>query len=229
MVIGNGMVAKRFASYKDDDAFLVFASGVSNSRTIDPEAYQREADLLEKTINDHPDKTLVYFSTCSIYDPGEQDSAYIRHKLHMEEMIKTRCSHFYIFRVSNLVGKSGNPNTILNFFIYHIRNGINFDLWVNASRNLLDIDDLFLITDHILKKGLFLNQVVPVASPGNYSVTELIRAIEAWYDIKASYVPIPKGYSFSIDISLIRPVISELGLDFKEDYLQFLLNKYYQH
>jgi len=34
MVIGNGMVAKRFESYKTNDQFLIFASGVSNSKNI---------------------------------------------------------------------------------------------------------------------------------------------------------------------------------------------------
>ena len=37
MVIGNGMVAKRFGSYKINDQFLIFASGVSNSKNINPE------------------------------------------------------------------------------------------------------------------------------------------------------------------------------------------------
>jgi nucleoside-diphosphate-sugar epimerase len=229
MVAGSGMVAKRFSSYQDDPGYLVFASGVSNSRTIDPVAYRREASLLQQLIAEHPQKTLVYFSTCSIYDPGEQESNYIRHKMEMEELIRSRCKRFYIFRVSNLVGFSGNPNTILNFFIYHIRNGINFDLWINARRNLLDIDDMFLITDLVMKRGLFLNQVIPVASPVDYAVADIVGAIEKWYGKKASYVTIAKGHSFHIDISLTLPLIHELGLEFREDYLQFLLNKYYRH
>ena len=85
MVIGNGMIAKRFAAYTGNDQFIIFASGVSNSRTNDTAAYNREAALLLDTIKHNKDKTLVYFSTCSIYDPGEKDSPYVLHKLKMEK------------------------------------------------------------------------------------------------------------------------------------------------
>ena len=32
MVIGNGMIANRFMSYKNDEDIIIFASGVSNSK-----------------------------------------------------------------------------------------------------------------------------------------------------------------------------------------------------
>lgn len=75
------MVAKRFESYSQKDDFIIFASGVSNSKNSDLTAYQREAALLEKLIAEYPGKTLVYFSTCSLYDPGEKGSLYYLHKL----------------------------------------------------------------------------------------------------------------------------------------------------
>ena len=228
MVVGKGMVAKRFLSYANISNFLIFASGVSNSKTNDDEAYHRETELLEQMIEAHKDKTLVYFSTCSIYDPGESTSAYIIHKLKMEDLIQKRCPSYQIFRVSNLVGNSDNPNTILNFFIYHIRHKINFDLWTNASRNLLDVDDLFKIADTILKERLFPNTVVNIASPINYPVTKIIEELEQWYGHKASYVRISKGHRFPIDISLIEPVIDRMGVKFGNDYLRYLLTKYYQ-
>src|SRR5438552_2923806 len=163
MVIGRGMVAKRFESYQNDGQFLIFASGVSNSKNRIGEEYSRELDLLESSIRTNTDKILVYFSTCSLYDPEEKESPYIIHKKQVENIIKAHCRQFYIFRVSNVVGRSDNPNTVLNFFVYHIRNKINFDLWSNASRNLIDIDDMYKIVDHILKQRLYLNQVVNVA------------------------------------------------------------------
>ena len=98
-----------------------------------------------------------------------------------------------------------------------------------ASRNLLDIDDLFEIVDTILRENLFPGQIVNVASPVSYKVPEIIKELESWQGRVANYVPIQKGNSFSIDISLIEPVISRLGLKFDEEYLRFLLKKYYQH
>ena len=66
MVIGNGLLAKSFSKYKDDDQVIIFASGVSNSKEVNPEAFMREMDLLRSITN--KDALLVYFSTCSVYD-----------------------------------------------------------------------------------------------------------------------------------------------------------------
>ena len=119
MVIGNGMVAKKFKSYEDNNDFLIFASGVSNSKNTNPEAYQREFNLLKQQLEMNKGKTLVYFSTTSIDDPAENDSSYVAHKLSMEKFIASSDVSYVIFRVSNLAGRSANKNTVLNFFIHN--------------------------------------------------------------------------------------------------------------
>src|SRR6476659_9153689 len=120
MVIGNGLVAKAFYSYKKKDEFLIFASGVSNSKSSTGQDYQREKELCADTLREHMDKTFVYFSTCSIEDPDLKSTDYIKHKLDMENLIKQGSNHYYIFRLSNLAGFSRNKNTVLNFFNDHI-------------------------------------------------------------------------------------------------------------
>lgn len=227
MVIGNGMIAQRFSSYRTNDHYVIFASGVSNSKTQDNTAYEREKLLLTQTIEENKNKTLVYFSTSSIDDPAEKDSRYILHKQMIEKLVSDNARSYYIFRVSNLAGRSDNPNTILNFFYFHIANRINFDLWMNTSRNLIDIDDMFLITDHFLKKGLGQNEVINIANPVSYPVQNIVAAFETALELKANYIPIQKGVPFSIDVSVILPVIHELGIPFNEDYLTSLLKKYY--
>jgi len=229
MVIGNGMVAKGFESYKADDRFLIFASGVSNSKNINPETYERELSLLQQSIKENPEKILVYFSTCSIYDPGEESSKYVLHKRQIEHLVQKDQKQFHIFRVSNLVGQSGNRNTILNFYVYHILNGINFDLWINATRNLIDIDDMYKIADYMLRKGVAQNQVINIANTKNYTTWEIMAAIENLWKTRANYIPIAKGSPFAIDLATIRPIMEELGIHFGKDYLTNLLRKYYYH
>jgi nucleoside-diphosphate-sugar epimerase len=131
--------------------------------------------------------------------------------------------------VSNLVGYSPNPNTLLNFYVYHILNGINFDLWTNATRNLIDIDDMYKITDDILKRGVVQNQVINIANTENYTTQEIITAIENLWNTKANYIPIEKGNPFIIDLSAIRPIMKKLGIHFGKNYLPNLLRKYYYH
>jgi nucleoside-diphosphate-sugar epimerase len=227
MVIGNGLVAKRFESYSRNNDFLVFASGVSNSKTKNSEAYEREMKLLEESVRKYNSTSFVYFSTCSIYDPQEKEAAYVKHKLRIEDFIKTQVKHFQIFRISNLAGRSHNPNTVLNFFFNHVKNEVNFDLWTYACRNIIDIDDAYSIIDHILKKKLFPNQVINIANPENHPVKKVITEIETFLNTKSNYIEIEKGACFEIDTTSIRRIIQELRIGFGPEYLKNLLNKYY--
>ena len=229
MVVGNGMVAKRFERYKEIDSFAIFASGVSNSKQSEPTLFEKEFQLLKETIKLNPKKIFVYFSTCSINDPDELNSPYVKHKQAIETYIQQNHSQYYIFRVSNLVGHSHNPNTILNYFVNHIRSATNFDLWENASRNLIDIDDMYAVVDYILTNRIMMNQVIMVANPLSYPVTRIIEEIENVFELNANYIRINKGRHFEIDVSSIKPLFRELNIDFSEGYLGHLLQKYYSH
>jgi len=227
MVIGNGLLARRFESYKNDDRFLVFASGVSNSKTKSPEAYRREVSLLLKSIEEHPGKIITYFSTCSIYDPDEVNSAYVQHKLRIEDIIRANSPSHFILRVSNVAGKSSNPNTLLNYFYYHIRNGINFDLWMNACRNIIDIEDLFFIADHVLENATPGGQSINIASPVNHPVPAIVAAIESFLATRSNYIEVNKGTCFDIDLSAIQPILQKLPTKFDNNYLPGLLSRYF--
>ncbi|MBK8496714.1 MAG: hypothetical protein IPL50_18285 [Chitinophagaceae bacterium] len=115
MVIGNGMIAKAFESYRDEEGFIIFASGVSDSVNVNTEAFEREIKLIKNTIETHKDKLLVYFSTCSIYDDSMQDSAYVQHKIKAEKIIMEHYAPFIIFRLTNPIGKTQNTRTLVNF------------------------------------------------------------------------------------------------------------------
>ena len=120
MIIGNGLIAQSFRPHFDkyEDTVILFASGVSNSKLTLESEYVREQLLLKDALK--LNKLLVYFSTCSIFDPTLQDSKYIQHKLAMESLIEKNDKHL-IVRLPNVVGKIGNPNTMYNFFINQIR------------------------------------------------------------------------------------------------------------
>ena len=227
MVIGNGLLASRFQSFQTDDRYLIFAAGVSNSRTRNESEFERESTLLSKCIDENPYKIAVYFSTYSIYDPDQADSVYVRHKLNMENLVRSKVSRYFIFRVSNLAGKPGNPNTILNYFYYHIKNQVNFDLWTNACRNILDIDDLFFIITYLFETRDGYAEPINIAHPRNYPVPEIVNKIESHLNVKANYVAIEKGSCFDIDLTEIAPILSQLKQVFEDRYLERMLLKYY--
>ena len=190
MVIGNGMIAKRFSPYADNKKWLVFASGVSHSMAVSDAEFEREKNLLQQTIQNNPHTTFVYFSTCSIYDPSLQQAAYVLHKLQMEQLIKNNAAAYLIFRVSNPVGLTNNYHTVLNYFVEHISSQTFFTVWQYASRNLVDIDDMYQLCNHIMQQGLWLNKIINIANPVNYPVTAIIQYIETYIGKKGCFYPL---------------------------------------
>lgn len=227
MVIGNGMIATRFMSFQNDNDKIIFASGVSNSKDTTENHYQREIDLLKKTVTNYPEKTLIYFSTCSIEDHDAQNAPYIIHKKNIEKYIRENVENYFIFRASNVVGTSNNPYTLLNYFVFNILQNQPLVVWKNAYRNIIGIDDMYAIAVRVLSDDAYKNQVINIANPQNYSVPYIIRTVEDFLNKKAIATEIPRGENYLIDTSLIDPIINELQLSFDNDYLKSLLKKYY--
>jgi nucleoside-diphosphate-sugar epimerase len=229
MVIGNGLVARGFKSLEADASCLVFASGVSNSSTTDPAEFDREKRLLERVMQEHREKTLLYFSTCSVYDPYSSHSSYVRHKLSMESYIAAHHPAYHLFRISNLAGFSANPHTFLNFFALRIRTGAPFQVWNRAERNLIDLDDAVKLSLHIFHQRLFCNAVVNVANPANEPVPRIVSVLESVLGRKGNYQLVDRGSSPIIDTGPIRPLTEELQISFGQQYLERVVSKYFMH
>jgi len=227
MVIGNGMIAKEFRSYESNDQFIIFASGVSDSTNAPAEAFERERKLLTDTIHNSHGRQLVYFSTCSIYDPSMLESAYVKHKLEMESLIIQHQLLYTIFRLSNAVGNTNNTKTVVNYFIKNILDNKPFNVWKNASRNIIDIDDIFIICNEILQKGLFQNTIINIANPHNYTVPFIVETIEKHFGVKSNYTLTDKGDSPHIDVSAVNPFFKLINTNFDGQYLPKLLQKYF--
>lgn len=227
MVIGNGLLAKKFYSYNTSDSYIVFASGVSNSGNKLKSEFNREKDLLLNTIANNPGKTIIYFGTCSVYDTMLSSSLYVLHKLAMEELIAKQAGNYHIFRISNLAGKTENPNTVLNYFAQHILNQSPFSLWTNSSRNIIDIDDAFLVCDYIIQNALFTNEIVNIANPDNYPVSDIVAVLETHFNQKGNYSLVEKESNPVIDTSAIKGIIAKLNINFDSNYLPRTIEKYF--
>lgn len=228
MVIGNGLVAKSFGAYAKDDRFLIFASGVSNSKSSTEADFQREASLLRQSMEAHPGMMLVYFSTTSVDDQDLQQTAYVQHKLNMEELVRSNAHHYAIFRLSNLAGRSDNPNTILNYFYQHIAQGIPFQLWQRSERNIIDVEDVFRIADHMLQHQMATNRTLNIANSASYPVTYIVDCIGEFCGKQGLYSLTDRGGPVNIDTHEIAAVCKTLGIEFGEGYLQKILHKYYE-
>lgn len=225
MKIGRGLLASLFTDYDREDT-IFFASGVSNSLENRPEEFAREEHLIKQTIADNPEKIFVYFSTCSIYDSSKTGSDYVLHKLKMEQLIKNACEKYLILRVSNAVGKGGNPNLLMNYLVRSIKNNETINVHTKATRNLVDADDIKNITFALLENQT-LNRIVNVAYFQNYAIIEILEIIERFYNTKLNLNLIKSGSGYDINVPEVEDYFRNNGLTNKESYLTRILEKYY--
>jgi nucleoside-diphosphate-sugar epimerase len=226
MVVGNGMMAKAFGEFASDDSVIIFASGVSNSKEEDPALYKKETDLLHKYSNNN--SLLVYFSTCSIFDPKLRDSKYVRHKLATENYISSHFSSFWIIRLPNVIGPSCNPHTMTNFLHHAIRNGIEFKLQENAYRYFIDVEDVQSVIGKAIRHRALPRGKYNLFYPHAFRVKDLVHCIEKHEEKKAFYqsLRIPDE-AYGIELSPeLEPFLSFNGKQ-PDEYLKKALLKYY--
>lgn len=225
MIVGTGMIAQKFIKYSNDNRVIIFASGVSNSTETRQLEFEREKRLLVKTVNAHPNKLFIYFSSCYIENNFIHQN-YYNHKEEMERIIQSSSVEYIIFRLPQVVGVTSNKYTLFNFLLDCVMNGTRFDIWMRAKRNLIDIDDIYQIVNYIIRNKMFNNRVLNVASPCNYSILPLVRKLEVYLGKDAKFNSVDKGDTMDIDVSDILNILDILKINFDENYLEKIINKY---
>ena len=225
MIIGNGLIASIFRE-NDKANSVFFASGVSNSLETEKSAFLREENLLRKSLEENPDKIFIYFSTCSIYDSSKNGSLYVNHKLRMEQIVEELSRKFLILRVSNAVGKGGNPNLLMNYLVNAFQQEKEITIHTLATRNLIDADDIKKITLKLVKENI-LNKIINVAYLENFSTSEILEILEKYFNKTAKKKIKKSGQSYLISIPEVESYFVENNLTNKEAYLCRILDRYY--
>ena len=225
MIIGNGLIANLFTE-NDRENVVFFASGVSNSLETDKSAFLREENLIRKTIKENPNKIFIYFSTCSIYDSSKNGSSYVNHKLKMEQIVEELANQFLILRVSNAVGKGGNPNLLMNYLVNAFHQEKEITVHTLATRNLIDADDVKNITLKFINENSF-NKIINVAYLENFSTKEILEILEKHFNKTAKTYLVKSGQSYLISIPEAEAYFAENKLTEKKEYLLRIIKRYY--
>jgi len=232
IIIGGGFMAKSFNSYKEELKKLnicLYAAGVSNSQINNRDLLIKERKrLLDFSRQFNQKKKLVYLSTCSVLDPSRKNNLYNKNKLQIENMVQKKFNKFLIVRLPEVVGKNDNQTTLTNFLYHKIKNRKKFYIWKKAKRNIIDIQDIVLITMSFLKDKNFNYKKINIANPISNSVNEIVKNFEKLSDVKANYTLIDKGHNdWKIDTSEISEIIKNKKIRFNKNYLYNILKKYY--
>jgi nucleoside-diphosphate-sugar epimerase len=229
MIVGSGLIARAFiqgGAYAFDDTCF-YAAGVSNSGCLDEREFQRERMRLDQAIADcPPDDRFVYFSTCSIEDPAMRNSAYVQHKLRMEDVVRERARHL-ILRLPQVAGKTPNPHTLLNHLHARISRSERFHVWGGAIRNIVDVEDIVKIALDLIAKEDANAETINIANPRSSGMLDIVQAMERVLDARAVFDILDRSSGVAIDVARISASIRRCGIAFGHAYLDQVVGKYY--
>lgn len=226
MIVGKGMLAKSLQKI-DNDRFIFFCSGVSNSKETDELEYDREKKLLQNYYCN--DKCLVYFSSYFVGYPEYLKIRYYRHKYEMENQVINNFRYYKIFRLPQVVGYSINKNTLTNFLFNSIANDIEINIYENVKRNLIDVEDIIKILEYVNQNNIFLNKTMNLISTQNFNIIDIVNTFEKILNKKSIKKFIKNDEKhFIVNISSeLQKIYNILNIKFDENYLNNLINKYY--
>lgn len=225
MVIGKGLIANAFKDFKNNSEVLVFASGVSNSLLNSARDFERELSLLDQHFG--TDQVLVYFSTVSVFDKSLSALPYIVHKKKIEKHIAEKCRSFCIIRLPNVVGKTDNPHTLTNFIFSKAQKGETIKVHKNASRHLMDIDDISALVPPMITDGNFRNKITNVCFDNKIRMTELMRIFSDILKTDLKTIEVERGNSYDVDNGDFRTFLKAQNFSISSDYNRLLIKKYY--
>jgi len=230
IIIGSGLIARAFVPQLAGlPGAWVYAAGVSNSSCIDPREFERERARLAEALAAAPRASLfLYFSTCSVDDPAVRESAYVRHKLAMEHLVRQRDRHL-VLRLPQLAGKTPNPHTLLNHLYARIVRSERFAIWRGATRNIIDVDDVARVVTDLVVSENACGETINLANARSYGIFAVVRSLEEVTGHKGIFDIIDRGTGYAIDIDRIQAALHRCRLSFPEDYLLQVIRKYYGH
>jgi nucleoside-diphosphate-sugar epimerase len=234
MIIGSGFIAKNFKKkiiFIKKYRIAIYASGVSNSKSINKNNFLRERRKIISYKNKINSLIFIYISTCSIFDPSRKNTAYVKHKLNMENVVKKNFNKFVIVRFPEVVGFNNNKNNLINFFYQKIINNSKFMLWMNSRRNIIDIDDAVKLCLNYIKKIKDYKKIkleINIANTMYVSVVNIVNIIQKLTLKKAIYNKIVFGnLHWKIKPLVSKRIIQMSSVIFNKYYLEKVLRKYY--
>lgn len=213
MIIGNGQLANVFQDCKYEN-IVIFASGVSDSGCTDVSAFGREKSLLLKTLEEYRNTKFVYFSSCALSARDYPKNEYYKHKEEMESIIRQQSKSYYIFRIPQLFGKLKNHKTLINFIYESILHDKQLNIYNNAYRYVIEIEDVKKLIKTFLK---FSHSCITIdlANPYRYKVSEIVEIFEKLLNKKASYTVIQKEDQYELELDDMLDFIKKHSLDFE--------------
>jgi nucleoside-diphosphate-sugar epimerase len=223
LIVGRGLLGESLNKLRHESVIL-FASGVSNSKQENESEFERETNLLIKTLEGTDKRHFYYFSTCSIFDSSLAESSYIAHKKRMEAIVLSEPTG-RVIRLPNIVGPAGNPANLVNYLKHSIKRANAIKIQSHATRYLLGVDEMNLLCQDVVDHG-GQQKIISLVPPKNIKVTRIVTIIESILGKQANLELLEGGTPYEVDFSDTKYHASRVGFDFGQMYYENTLEKW---
>nr|UYO79779.1 BalB5 [Streptomyces sp.] len=222
-VVGRGFLAQRLAPVAERHPdTVILAAGVSLASTTSPEAFAREAALLDDTIEAcrRSGRRLLFFSTAStgmyggVAGVGREDipvtpvTPYAAHKLALEERLRASGADHLVLRLSHVVGPGQPAHQLLPTLVRQMREGV-VQVHLRASRDLIGVDDMVTAVDRLLGLDGLNGAVVNVASGAAVSVAAVVDHLERLLGLVCRREFHDTGSGCTVSVDRLRALVPE--------------------
>lgn len=226
MIIGNGLIATAFRkSNIDFDNYIIFASGVSNSKLEDSNEFEKELELIKEYLN--IGKKFIYFSSIHMLDPSQNHSMYVQHKINMERFIEANFENYIIYRLPIVIGAGGNNKSLFNFLYDSIINRNNMNIFVDSYRYVIDVEDVVYFVSQTLNVN---KNTINMVFDKPYNIIDIIKSFEKVLHVKAIYDECAGGDFFNVDNTVLKDNIMkpQVLIEYSDkEYIRKTIKKYY--
>ena len=230
-IIGKGFIAKnlyKISNTIEKSDYIIYAAGISNSREKSNNNFKKEINLFKKFIAKNQNNKIVYISTADVTNNLKKKSRYVKNKIKIEKLIKKCFKNYIIIRLPQIIGKSKNKNTLINFFNDKIKKGKKIELLNNVKRNLLDINDVLKMIKTILINKKTERKIIILSNKYSLKPIEIIKILELKQRKKAKYYfKETNKQIWNLNFNKNFKYFNKAKIKFDKDYFKKVINKYY--
>jgi len=227
MVVGNDAIALRFSEYKIQNKYLFFSDGVLEHSRNENTILKEQQTLLKELIQKNPEKTIIYFSSCTLQNKALHENIFCAHKLRMEETVTSLSKEFVIFRLPETTAyETGSLFHKIGEAI-RMRKEVKFKVPENI--NLTDPDEIYIAVSQCILEESLRNKTINIANPHLISVSEIVKLFEKFFLKKSRCQFTFQKNKYHADLREIQELFQKRKILFEPETAKIALDKYCKH
>ena len=225
MIYGSGLLATALMSHGMPSGAHFFCKGVSSSRELDPNCYSRELRELSEVLESDT-KPVYYFSSVAV-TKLKDNSVYYAHKYRTEKLVLAT-GRGRIVRLPQVVGKSGNRDNLLNFFIDSLLSGSKLMLNRLAVRNFVKSTDIARVLSSFHDDDRLWHSngdILELSSPFNFNAIKIAKLIAQRLEVECLYETYESDEGVIYDPEFFNRAISEYNTVSSDQYFMNIIDE----